>query len=263
MDLLKRVIVAVIFVPLLLFVYYTGGVWLLCVFSFLSMLCTYEIFKMLPSRNSVIMYINIVLSVLLFCQIAYPQLDMVLCLLCLLLINGGIDLLCGRTEGFINRISHTIFACVYPAMGFGLTYRLTYQMTYHYEMLLPILAICIWMTDTCAYFIGKTFGKHKGIFKCSPNKTLEGFYAGLIAPLLCSFILYSVISDYYPWGQIIAVGVAAGLFGQVGDLFESMIKRDMGVKDSSHLIPGHGGVLDRFDSLLLAGPVLYVMLFFV
>jgi len=259
MDLTKRIIVGVIFVPLLLLVYYVGGIWLLCVFSILSMLCTYEIFELLPTTNKAIMYINILLSVLLFCQIAYPQLDMVLCLLCLLLINGGIDLLLGHTEGFITRISHMIFACLYPAIGFGLAYRLTLQN----QMLLPILAICIWMTDTFAYFVGKSFGKHKGLFKCSPNKTIEGFYAGLIAPLLCSFFFLHVITDNYSWGHAIAVGLAAGLFGQIGDLFESMIKRDLRVKDSSNIIPGHGGVLDRFDSLLLAGPVLFVMLYFV
>jgi len=271
MDLLKRIVVGVIFVPLLLYLYYEGGLWLLGFFSLLTALSTYEMFKMSSINNNLLLCLNILIAVLLFCQIALDLSHIILLLLCILLINGGIDVLFGHTDGFIKRVSTSLFAIVYPAIGFGLTYRLTepfFALTYaisqpHYVSLLPILAICIWMTDTCAYFVGKTLGRHKGIFKCSPNKTLEGFIAGLLAPLGCSAILCNVAPEIYTWWHIVAIGVSAGLFGQFGDLFESMIKRDMGVKDSSHIIPGHGGVLDRFDSLLIAGPVLYLMMLFI
>ncbi|HNU97951.1 MAG TPA: phosphatidate cytidylyltransferase, partial [Candidatus Syntrophosphaera thermopropionivorans] len=113
--------------------------------------------------------------------------------------------------------------------------------------------------DSVAYFIGMKWGRHRGIFPISPKKSIEGFIAGIIAPFIIMIILYfiGIIKSYQ---DLILVAVAAGIFGQLGDLVESMIKRFCGVKDSSKLIPGHGGILDRFDSILLAGSFLYCSL---
>jgi len=103
------------------------------------------------------------------------------------------------------------------------------------------------------------WGRHRGIFPVSPKKSVEGFFAGIIAPFIILIILYStgIITNIL---CLILIAVAAGIFGQLGDLVESMIKRFCGVKDSSKLIPGHGGILDRFDSILLAGSFLYCSL---
>jgi phosphatidate cytidylyltransferase len=126
--------------------------------------------------------------------------------------------------------------------------------------LVPLLAGLVWLCDTGAYFIGMKFGKHRGFFKCSPNKSIEGFWAGLIVVLIGSIVFQRFFQEIYHIKHIIMLTLAVGIFGQVGDLIESIIKRDLNVKDSSHLLPGHGGVLDRFDSLLIAAPVLYILL---
>jgi phosphatidate cytidylyltransferase len=125
---------------------------------------------------------------------------------------------------------------------------------------LLLLFIATWFCDSGAYFIGKAFGKHKLFERASPNKTIEGAVGGLVfasAPLF--------IARAFGWAEptlidYIMLPVAVGVFGQLGDLLESLFKREVGVKDSSHFIPGHGGVLDRFDSLLLSTPVFYSFL---
>lgn len=114
-------------------------------------------------------------------------------------------------------------------------------------------------SDTAAYFIGKAFGRHKLAPSISPGKTLEGAIAGVcgaaVASLLITFIPSLQIGLGY--GQAIALGLLISVFGQTGDLAESLLKRSTGVKDSGNLLPGHGGILDRTDSLLFAGAVAY------
>jgi phosphatidate cytidylyltransferase len=124
------------------------------------------------------------------------------------------------------------------------------------------VALCIWgaiwMTDSAAYGGGKAFGKHRIAPDISPKKTLEGFIFGFLGAMLFVVVLYYL-------GKIsldvaLAVGIGAGVFGQIGDLIESKLKRDANVKDAGEKLPGHGGILDRFDSLLVTAPAVALYL---
>jgi phosphatidate cytidylyltransferase len=106
-----------------------------------------------------------------------------------------------------------------------------------------------------------TLGKHRGVFPVSPKKSIEGFVAGIIFSLLAVLLIRVLKKDLFTLTQLIAAALTTGVVGQLGDLMESLIKRDMKVKDSSNLIPGHGGVLDRFDSFLISVAMLYVIMF--
>lgn len=120
----------------------------------------------------------------------------------------------------------------------------------------------IWVCDSAAYFTGKSFGKHKFAEKVSPKKTWEGAIGGLIGALIVGLMFYYFDSFSKSYIYII-IALISGTIGQYGDLVESLIKRDVGVKDSSNLIPGHGGVLDRIDSLLAVSPfVLFILVIF-
>ncbi len=120
-------------------------------------------------------------------------------------------------------------------------------------------------SDTAAFFIGRAFGKHRLAPQISPGKTREGAIGGIFGAIIVSllFTLPTPLSLPLSWGQAILLGLLVSIFGQLGDLTESLFKRNMGVKDSGKLIPGHGGALDRMDSVLFVGVVVYyyVLLF--
>lgn len=114
-----------------------------------------------------------------------------------------------------------------------------------------LLALFItWLSDTFAYLVGKTWGKHKLIPRVSPNKTIEGAIGGLAAAAVTAVICDAWFGMEIGFGPAIVIGLVLGAAGQIGDLSESMLKRMGGVKDSSNLIPGHGGMLDRIDALI-------------
>jgi len=123
-----------------------------------------------------------------------------------------------------------------------------------------ILLIVIWAGDSCALVAGKTLGRTPFAAVLSPKKTNEGALAGLFACIAAGAVMQHFFFAGLPLSHVIAVSILLGIFGQLGDLAESMLKRAAEIKDSSHLIPGHGGVLDRMDSLLFGIPVLYLYL---
>ena len=116
-----------------------------------------------------------------------------------------------------------------------------------------LVLISIWSSDTFAYFVGRSFGKRKVVPTISPNKTLEGFVGGFIGCVLTGWIASICLGLPLNFG--IGMGVIVGILAPLGDLFESKLKREANKKDSGTLLPGHGGVLDRFDSLLFAAPL--------
>jgi phosphatidate cytidylyltransferase len=115
----------------------------------------------------------------------------------------------------------------------------------------------LWVGDTAAMAVGKNLGRHKLAPTVSPNKTVEGFVGGLIGAACIGVLMNFWLFPQAGLENLLLVAVGCSLFGQVGDLAESMWKRSLGIKDSSAIIPGHGGVLDRFDSLLFAAPFMY------
>ncbi|HTY37556.1 MAG TPA: phosphatidate cytidylyltransferase [Bacteroidota bacterium] len=125
------------------------------------------------------------------------------------------------------------------------------------------LLASIWVCDTAAYFGGLTFGRHRLFERVSPKKSWEGAIFGFFGALLAMIAARSLVLDYLRLQDAVIIGAIVGVFGQIGDLVESRFKRDAGVKDSSALIPGHGGVYDRFDSLVFVAPIVYLYIDFV
>jgi phosphatidate cytidylyltransferase len=121
----------------------------------------------------------------------------------------------------------------------------------------------IWMCDTAAYFGGLTLGRHKLFESVSPKKTWEGSAFGFLFSVLTMFVAQRLFLEYMTTANALVLGSIVGIFGQLGDLVESKLKRDAGVKDSSSIIPGHGGVYDRFDSLVFVAPIVYLYVDFI
>ncbi len=123
--------------------------------------------------------------------------------------------------------------------------------------LVLLTALLTWATDTSAYLFGVSIGRHKLIPRISPNKTVEGAVGGLLGAAVVGWLLTKGMVPFITPMAGIFLGLAVGVMAQLGDLVESLIKRDVGIKDTAELIPGHGGVLDRFDSMLFTAPVVY------
>ena len=123
--------------------------------------------------------------------------------------------------------------------------------------------VSIWTCDSAAYFTGRNFGKHKLFERVSPNKTWEGAIGGFIGAVAVFVLARSIALPYMSLTSALVCGCIVGVFGQLGDLVESLLKRDAGVKDSSSFIPGHGGMFDRFDSLIFVSPLIFFYLDFV
>lgn len=122
-----------------------------------------------------------------------------------------------------------------------------------------IVFIAIWTTDTGAYFVGRALGGRKLLPEVSPKKTVSGAVGGLVFAILCTVIAGGLFIGHVSldWWRFAILGLVVSIAGQAGDLVESALKRHYEVKDSGWLLPGHGGLLDRFDSLLLAAPIAY------
>ena len=123
--------------------------------------------------------------------------------------------------------------------------------------LLLMVFISMWICDTAAYFVGSSFGKHRLFPRVSPKKTWEGAIAGFFTAIGVAIAIRHFTLPEISTLDAVVIGTIVGIFGQTSDLVESLFKRDAGVKDSSNLLPGHGGMLDRFDSPLLVGPIVY------
>ena len=179
-------------------------------------------------------------------------------LLALVIAAGIVTLASGPPDGSVlARAATCLMAPLYVGLPLGAIARIRLLDGAHVVSLLAIIVI---VSDSAQYFVGRLAGRRKLAPSISPAKTIEGALGGVVAAAIVGAMLGArwIHGVDAPEGALLGVLVAA--FGIVGDLFESMLKRGAGVKDSSALIPGHGGVLDRIDSWLFAGPVYYIFL---
>lgn len=171
-------------------------------------------------------------------------------------------------QAMLPSLGNSIIGQLYIAVPLALTIRLTLvvdpfsSMTQYNGLLLLAIFIFIWVNDTGAYLVGSRWGKRRLAPSISPKKSVEGSIGGLLLVLLSAVILRLLLFPELSWLRILLIATVVAVFGTIGDLFESSLKRQAGVKDSGKLIPGHGGILDRIDSLLLAVPAVYLLLAF-
>ena len=255
-ELQKRILVSVIFAPLLLVALWLQGIYTVVLFALISVVGSYEYFRMMRAGKWDYLWIlyGFVLFISLITIRGY-DLEIVWLTFLVLMLKA---LITWNEGSSIPRAFKAAFGLFYTSVLPAMTVRI--GLDHNGRPLLLVLVLMIWLVDSTAYFVGMRFGKRRNLFSVSPNKSLEGFLAGMLAPAIVMIILYVRKVDWLSAREMVLIAVAAGIFGQLGDLLESMLKRYSGVKDSSRLIPGHGGILDRTDSILLAGSFLYFAL---
>ncbi|ACL69528.1 phosphatidate cytidylyltransferase [Halothermothrix orenii] len=180
----------------------------------------------------------------------------------ILLIFFIINVLIYKKDSFTIKTGYNILGFVYIAGGmvFFLLLRNIDIEPFGHTKALWLALITTWITDTGAYFIGKFLGNKKLAATISPNKTVEGALGGIISSIIAVFLMTTAIGSFSP--RWVLYALLMSILGITGDLFESTLKRDCNVKDSGNIIPGHGGILDRFDSLLFTVPFTYYFIMY-
>jgi len=257
-ELFKRVLVAALLITVVLIILYFQGLSLVITLAIIVFLGGLEYIRMMHKAKIQISYVWIVLNCLFYFAIVYIK-GRDFSLLWLALLFALIEsITTWNAERSIPRLFATFFCFVYTALFPALIARISLSYS-EYNFLLALI-LMIWFVDSIAYFVGMKIGKHRNITAISPQKSLEGFLAGILAPWLILIILYICKVRIMSFSYLALIAIAAGIIGQIGDLIESMLKRYCKVKNSSNLLPGHGGILDRCDSILFAGSFLYCAL---
>lgn len=269
-ELAKRITVALWGIPLLLFLTYMGGYFFCAFVLVVSGMAVWEFYSMYENKG---IFANKILGTclsLLFLMLTffYPQYWLpgffaaaTLLLLANLQNQKG-------SPGTNTAFTMTGFVYISLLLSTLLQLRENFadwqpafvaNVSHAGGWLIIILFASIWICDTAAYFGGRAFGKHKLAPSASPNKTVEGGIFGLIFGIVSFWGFANLWLPDLPVKYALTAGLIVGVFGQLGDLVESRFKRDAGVKDTSTLLPGHGGILDRFDSLIFVSPFLWAL----
>ena len=312
-NLLSRVLVALVAIPLIVYVAYAGGILFYIFVTGVAALAVHEFYGLAEKKGSAPQRAMGILGTILLCTsffhekiqhaiVSYAvaqgngislltKLQLFLTLLLLFLVVTLLLELFRDKGSVLANLGHTWLGVVYvglfmatligirelfgtefpvwlyrlhPVGGLDIPDSSIREITYRWGGLTIIsIMATIWICDTFAYFGGLSMGKHKLFPRVSPKKTWEGAVWGFVGAVAAMIAARQILLPYLEIHQALIIGVIIGVLGQIGDLVESLFKRDAGVKDSSALIPGHGGVFDRFDSLIFVAPVLYLYIDFV
>lgn len=257
---ITAIVAAALFIP---FVIYGHWPFALLVYA-MATVGLYEILKMkqisifsLPGVLGVLILFTILMPTELATKIyevaSYTKFELLIIGVILLLVYSVVV----KNHFTFDDVAFVILSTLYVGIGFyyfietreaGLAY-------------VVFALLIVWTTDSGAYFVGRSFGKNKLWPEISPNKTIEGFVGGIAIAVMAAIMMQLIAPFNISWLLLIVVVIISSAFGQMGDLVESAIKRHYDVKDSGNILPGHGGILDRFDSLLFVLPLLNLLHF--
>ena len=243
---------------LLLAIFSLENAYLILILLF-GILCLYEFLKLVQMRSK-IPYVLLVVSTAIFCYFKWSH-SMTLVFLALTITTNLylIKNLIRPSERYITNVQKYAYTLFYIIGGFVFTILLpSYKGEYTSYLVASVFAL-IWINDTFAFIVGKSIGKHKLLERISPKKTIEGFIGGLLFTCIASFFIYK-FTELLSIQLWITVAIVTSVFGTLGDLIQSQLKRQAGVKDSGQLMPGHGGIYDRLDSIIFASPFIYLFL---
>lgn len=268
---LSGVVIAVVAISVLLLM---NTVVFPIVWTVLAVMAVYEIEKVTQIKNKALMVVSLAFAALFclnesfgFAEVSYSVVLSVYVLIMLTIMLIGYDI----TK--FEHVASAFFASVAVPFAFSIFVYLRdinensggkFSKTEGVYLILLVL-VCSWLTDVFAYFTGRAFGKHKLCPKISPKKTVEGAIGGIIIPAVINIIVLAVFEKFFfdgtviPYWAMLIISPVLSVASMLGDLSASTIKRNFGVKDFSNLIPGHGGIMDRFDSCLFVLPAIYVI----
>ncbi len=255
-----RVLVAIVAIPAVAGIAWLGGWWFTAFVAAFTVVATWELYTIMGKNEffTPIIWLGLLLAGLLVLEGGLPpDPERLQALLVITILVGLVVALFLHRSTASSDFILTLGAAVY----LGVTLRFLALMRGLDSGLwwVALAALVTWITDSGAYFIGRSFGRHKLWPRVSPKKTWEGLIGGMAVGTLGAALLGPWLIDGLTWQQGVVIGLLVGIVGPLGDLSESLFKRQTGVKDSSKLIPGHGGFFDRIDSFIFVGPVVYLL----
>jgi phosphatidate cytidylyltransferase len=265
-----RAITGIFFVAVMLGSFFAGSTTFSIFYGLLGLLCLQEFYGVLKKAglqpnlpagilNGVLIYSAFAASFYLDTLLMHKAIFL---LTIPLLAVFVLELYKTSANPFAN-IGYTFLGLIFTVVPFIFFHALAFVTNGPFNFHIPMaFLLMLWANDTGAYLVGRQFGRTKLFERHSPKKTWEGFLGGILIAAIVGYII-SIYFHELPWRNWVSIGVIIGTIGTLGDLVESMFKRSLNIKDSGGLLPGHGGLLDRFDGLLLAAPVVFVYLYII
>lgn len=271
-NLVTRSISGAVYVALIVAAILSGGYWMLWLVMLMAFLAITE-FNIISNTGerpaAAIRAIDLVTAgMALLLPYAYSINDtrhamLIIPLLIALLLARMIVALYIRNGNPLTQLAHSFMAQLYITVPMMILLMVYYDM----PNIVLLMFIMIWLNDTGAFCVGSLIGKNKLFERISPKKSWEGFFGGMAFSIMAGIVASAVWGDSYFSGfavwQLAVLGAVVSTFATWGDLVESLIKRTLGIKDSGNIIPGHGGILDRIDSLLLVAPATMIYMLFI
>ncbi len=272
-NLFKRAAAGVIYVAIILFALLGGEYAFLAIFGLFLAVALYEFFRMAAGDScktackifqivsGLVIYFSFFLFLKKISLIAFPY---AIAAYVLMLFLSTIFI---KRKDIIQTTAYSLLGHIYITLPLSILLFISQRygniigLGNFNNLFVLAIFVLIWINDTGAFLFGSLFGKHRLIERISPKKSVEGFIFGIVISVIAAIIFshYFQSISIYLW---ISIGLITSVFASLGDLFESLLKRTFGVKDSGNLIPGHGGILDRIDSLLIVFPAIFLFLLF-
>ena len=258
-ELIVRAISGVLYISIIVFAMFSSREWLTGLFLILALITLNEFLRVLSFKG----FIPYLLLVVGFYFLGFlPTNDLVIhvFLAASVLVNLWLLIkLFSTTNSTPSLAEKYLYSFFYITAGFIFLTRIPFTNLDAKPGIIISIFVLIWANDTFAYLVGKSIGKHKLMERVSPKKTIEGFFGGMVGAIIASFIIFKYTSLFSApiW---IAMALLISVIGTAGDLIQSKFKRLAGVKDSGKLMPGHGGLYDRLDSIIYVAPFVYLFI---
>ncbi len=257
-----RLISGIILLAIAIAVVVTGDKVLFGTLLLISLIGMSELYKILKIEKSAVGIVGYLAALIYYALIYFGKTEYLMPLIIIFLLLIMIIYVVSYPKYRIEQVMTTFFGLFYVAVMLSYVYRV--RMFDDGAILVWLIFIGAWGSDTCAYAVGMVFGKHKAFPRLSPKKSVEGCIGGILGAGLIGFLyalaLGSKITEVNNPRLLFAIiGAASSVISQTGDLAASAIKRNFDIKDYGKLIPGHGGILDRFDSIIFTAPIVYYL----
>ncbi len=254
----QRTITAAIGIPAIIAVIWFGDPWFSLFIAAVVLAGTFEFYRMALNPRQPLIYLGLLWSLALALSPHY--IDILPLIMAAAVVASLICLLCCSPQGkAFHNWAWIVAGVIY--VGWMLSYWINLHALEDGRSWVYLAVFTTFANDTGAFFVGRTWGKHKLASAISPGKTWEGALGGLLSANVGAIIIFLILGHFssLPLGywQVILLACLVSLFAQLGDLVESLCKRDIGIKEAGKLLPGHGGILDRFDSLIFVGAMVY------